>query len=209
MNIDVIGVTQADIIEEKATDPFPRLPIDPLVGFNPNLPNKLLSISIRIGDFKLETDLREILYFGRTDLSEQDDREIDRNLDACTEYRISVGIAYAYLKQTVEEAESDLTVFEAEQLEAAHRRIFEKKKALRGGKITQDVVQASKDEKLAEMLSISTIKKKWQNKLRALADLRRDVLILQRVDKALEDRPIMLMGIAKRRFTERTKLTLT
>ena len=126
-------------------------------------------------------------------------------MDASSEFRVSIGIAYAYLKQTLEEEETDFTLFELRELERAYDRITERKQTLLN-KVTQESLKASKDEKLAEMLSVDSVRITWVNRRKHISSLRRDLAILHKVDDALKDRTVLLMGISKRRFTERTSV---
>lgn len=195
-----LGVTSEDIIEAGA-----GTKVKPLTftrGFT-DIPDYLLSVSIKVGDFSLEANLRDILYYGRDDFSELDDREIDKALDASSEFRISIGVAFAYLTAELEEAEHDLSFYEAQVLDASYERIIEEKKSIQG-KVTQATLQATREEKIAEHISDPARRKKWNDLKIKVINLRRDVNIVRKVDDVLKDRTMLLMSISKRRFSERT-----
>ena len=200
-NIDKIGVTPDEIINEKASVRDFRRPFSEK-GLT-DVPEYLLNIKITVGDYNLEANLRDILYYGRSDISELDDREIDKALDASSEFRISVGIAYGYLKAQLEHEEYDLAMFEAKYLDEAHEILIAERQKVQG-KITQATMQATREEKLAVLIGDPDRKGEWEMLKRRIIGLRRDVTIIQQVGKVLEDRTMLLMSISKRRFIERT-----
>ena len=199
-----VGVSRNDAIDEGAVPKhLPKPDLVPL-SYDPLIPEELLSIRIHVGESKLDLNMREILYYGRSSLTDQDDREIDKSLDASSEYRVSVGVAYAVLGRHLQDIENEFSMFELEHLNKAMQDLTMEKQAMQGGKITQATLSATKDEKLAKMLSDPMTKSIWETMRNQLADLRRDISILSKVDDILKDRTSFLMGISKRRFTERT-----
>ena len=163
----------------------------------------LLSIDIRIGNYRLKANLQEAIYYGREDLTELRDQEIDQALDKSTELRISVGIAYAHVQQAVEEAENEFLMFEQLELRQAQDRLISAKQ-IALGKVTAKMFDTTKDEKFSEMLADEEIRNMWKSMRSRISELRRDATILKRVDEALSARTIFLSGISKRKFTERT-----
>lgn len=196
------GVPRDDLIDAGLGDRGVKH-IDKYSGLVNNIPVELLTIDIKIGDLKLKTNLRDVLYYGRDNVAEQEDQEIDKCLDASSEYRVSIGIAYAHLKCMLEELEHKHYIFEVEEMGKAMGRITQKKYD-KMGKLTAYMLEAKKEEKIQEIFVIPTVKAHWDNNIKMIRTLKRDIEILRRVDDVLKDRTTLLMGISKRRFQERT-----
>jgi len=197
-----VGVSKRDIIEQGAS-----LSPSPLVdSHDTSIPDNLLSVDIRVHGHRLNFHLHDVLYYGRSDAEDLTDIEIDKSLDAISEYRISIGVAHAHIKAQIEEVEKQILMFEMDNLDRAAERVMEKKKAARQSRVTEETLRATHDEKFAEMLKDSGTRVTWSELKSNLTNLKRDALILKHVDQVLESRTTALIGISKRRFAERTKL---
>lgn len=168
-----------------------------------DLPDDLLRINIHVGNFKLQQNLKDILYFGQRDIAAESDIEIDKILNASSEFRISVGVAFAYVQQEFDEQEYKFFMYEMQELDEAYKRVVAQRKAVTG-KTTQAVLNVTKDERFAELFRYQHVKDTWTKFKQNINALKRDMVILKRVDTALETRTMFLMAISKRRFIERT-----
>ncbi len=169
------------------------------------LSKDLMHIDIKIGDFKLRQNMKDVLYFGEGcgSLDTLTDADLSQALFLSSEFRVTVGVAIAHLMWHLESLERAIFRFESKQMIAARDRLIEQRKEWRGGKVTEATLVTSKEEKMSEMLEDEEIAAMWEDSKEEIADCKRDLSILKSLDKSLEERTMVLQGIAKRKFIER------
>lgn len=161
----------------------------------------VMRVRFQVGDYKLEVDVGQLLSFG-TD-AELTWEVIDPYLERVSAVLVTVGVIKAHLS------------YELTQLQAAYDRkllvwmdeaaavISERKKEKRGGKVTDEVLRVTQDEKRAFVYQDPQAQKDLLEIESKIREVKLQLQLAEELEKTLSDRMHVLSGVSKRQFDSR------
>jgi len=201
---DEIGVGLKEA-QDMGFNPEPKFDDIPHTHFS-NIPADLMIIKFIIGEKQFAENLRNILYFGRSDLESMDYREIDKTLDGMSEWQFTLTSALGHVQYYIALTSAEIEDEKAKGYRVSEQCVIDRKKE-ELGRVTAEIMRVSNDEKHHEFLRDQELSKEYRILIDRIHDLYRQETILKGALKILEQRTTSMQGIARRHFKQETGYT--